>query len=364
MTAVTASTTDAEASSPTPAVSTDTETTHVTPAAAPALPMPTELRKMIRGYDGPRDLDGQLRLSANLAKAKHAIPYRYRDSPSDLLAMMHWADTFDISLMVALNNLHFNPEGVGGMSAKLMHALALRAGHGVELIHSDDKLCRMKLRRSDTKPSGGAKWSILEAQKNGLMSKTNSPWVGYPGDLLWARCMSRLLRRWAPEILMGFYEIGELDSIPTDDHLDAVDLRTAMTDLDGALVPAPDVVELLTDLDTATFEEIRKRWAQATEEGQLGAYAGTVGGVHHTVEEVLWEAGNAAQAREDADRAAAGDTAAATPGPTMADVATAGGEPAGDVDQLPAGAGTLPCGESTAEVFANGGHRCKPQGKK
>lgn len=334
----------------------DTETTPEPPSIQ-APPAPT-LRKLMARYTGPRDLDGQLRLSAQLAQARYAIPRRYRDSAPDILAMMHHAIALDIDLMIALDNLHFNPEGQGGMRARLMHALALRAGHAIEPLHQDTRLVRLRIVRGDDKPGGTASWSILEAQTAGLI-RPDTGWRAYPGDLLWARCMSRLLRRFAPEVLLGFYEVSELDDISYGDELpDPVDL-TALTDIDGNETPAPDVVELLKDLDRLTFQEIRLRWQQAREEGVLRAYAGTVDGTRLTVEEVIINAGNGAEVKErrELKKQQRKSQAAAAVIPQDLSDADKPTRPAPAEQQRAGQGGQLACGCDAAELTSTGQHQ-------
>lgn len=363
---------------------TATEPATATPADPPAPEAAPRLRQLMGRYSGPRDLDGQLRLANRLSTAKRAIPWQYRDNEGDLLALIQHAIALDIELMVALDNLHFNQAGVGGMRARLMHALVLRAGHRIDVLHADDKRVRMRLTRGDGKPGGHAQWTIAEAQAAGLVKlDKDCGWRNYPADMLWARGISRVSRRWAPEVIMGFYEVTELDAIPDD--LDPVDLSTAVADVDGNLLPAPDVERLLADLDTAGSDEIRKRWRIASEEGMLGAFGGTIGNVHHTVEEILFDRGTAAQEREEAERKRASKQAREPEGkqdslpdgkqegeqrdffPTMVDGERAG--PANNrfyrepdtatvpADQAPAGQGDrLDCGCNPAAVLASGRH--------
>lgn len=332
------------------------ETPTPSPPAAvqdpPSAPQGGELRRLMGRYSGPRDLDGQLRLAARLARARHALPEQYRDNDGDILALMQHAISLDIELPVAWDNLVFNVQGVGGMRARLMHALVLRAGHKLHPVHVSPTKVRMYLHRGDGRPSGGAQWTLVEATENGLLGKTKSPWPGYGEDMLWARCTSRTVRRWAPEVLLGFYEASELDDIPADE-IGPADMSTAMVDVDGNPVPAPDVVDLLKDLDGASLEEIRERWQIAHQEGMLGAFAGVVDGLHMTVQELLLDRGTDAEAREQRSvghipKPAARAAARATAEQAQVEVQ--------DLD-LPAGEGAaLPCGCSPADVLANGAH--------
>lgn len=322
-----------------------------------ALP-PAKLRVLMGRYTGPRDIEGQLRMSEQLAKGRRAIPWQYRENPGDILALMQHAMDLDIGLSIAWDNLMFNTEGVGGMRARLIHALLIRAGHHVQPVHVDNKVVRMTLRRGDGQPGGGAMWTIAEAQQNGLLGKENSPWRGYPGDMLWARCISRLARRWAPDVVLGFYAAEELDDIAdggADEGLEPVDMRTAMTDLDGNLVPAPDVVALLSDASPDDLGQLRHLWKRAGEEGLMGAYAGTVDGVQLTVRDLLFDHMSAAEARTP--RTAAGVPVVPV---DLAPVIAAAGtdtEPVQLSADAPAGTGgKLDCGCWPAAVASAGRH--------
>ncbi len=48
-------------------------------------------------------------------------------------------------------------------------------------------------------PLGNIEWTIEEAQRMGLTGKDN--WKKSPSDMLWARCISRAQRRFAPHVL-------------------------------------------------------------------------------------------------------------------------------------------------------------------
>jgi hypothetical protein len=350
-------------------------------AARLEIPAGPRLRVLMGRYTGPRDIEGQLRKSEQLAKARTAIPRQYRENPGDILALMEHAMALDISLSVAWDNLHFNPEGVGGMRARLMHALLIRAGHHVQPVHYDDKIVRMMLHRTDGMPSGGAQWSLAEAIRNRLPEKDRSAWHGYSGDMLWARCLSRLARRWAPDVVLGFYAAEELSDIGADhvdEGLDPADMSMAMRDADGHLTPAPDVVKLLSDADPKNLDQLRHLWKRATEEGLTGAYAGTVDGVMLTVRDLLFDLMSHAETAQprtpqgvpltpvQLDQVVADATAAADPAAdsAAAEVEADAAADAADlgVDDQPAGTGgKLECGCWSEAVAATGSHEpdCK-----
>lgn len=336
---------------------------------APSRPETNPLRlKVLQGrYTGPTVFDDQLRMAAMLARGRRAVPYQYRDNPGDILAVIQHAVALDIQIATALDNMVFSDAGVSGMRARLMHALIIRAGHQVHVSHHDDRLCRMILKRGDGLPGGSAQWTLTEAKNAGLFEKKGSPWHHYGPDMLWARCLSRLARRHAPDVTMGFYVAEEIHEI-IDEEMDSASTATA-TDLEGNLVVAPDVEELLGNTDiarvpdteadlTSLLDHLRNLWTQATQEGQMGAYAGTVDGVALTVRDLLfaWSADVEHRLKKvrEPDAVTPVDltqvVAALEPPPPPADA-----PPPADGDDAPAGTGKMACGCNAAAVLAADG---------
>lgn len=330
-------------------------------AIAPVSAVPHAVARLARTmgrFDGPPDMDGKLRLATELSKARFILPPRYRNNPGDVLALIYHAQTLDIGVATAWENLVFNPDGVGAMRARLMHGLVIRAGHRLVPVHVDSMRVRMRLIRCDGGTSGGAAWTLAEAQRAGLAARDNSPWRPYSEDMLWARCMSRVCRRYASDVIMGFYvpeDLVDAGGGPPVDDLAPHDL-SVITDVDGNPLPAPDVEELLRDLDTLTFAELVNRRKMAEEEGKLGAFAGAIDGIHFMVEELLFD---------HITRAAAREGIAAPGGHQQPAAAPAGNPTAGqppqvvdlDVLDAPVGSGArLPCGCAPADVLASGGH--------
>lgn len=283
------------------------ESNEDTPVAPPRPETnPLRLRILQGRYTGPTDVESQLRLSAALARGRRAIPWQYRDNPGDILAVIQQSLALDIQIATALDNLVFSDAGRAGMMARLMHALILRAGHEVIVTHSDERMCRMVIKRGDGIRGGGAQWTLAEAQRAGLLEKKGTPWHGYPGDMLWARCLSRAARRFCPDVIMGFYVADELDDALPDDELDPADVKTTMVDADGNPQVAPDVEAFLEDVDRNDGGVLRARWKQAGQEGLMGAYAGTVDGVVLSVRDLLFAWLSDAEKREQQRRDPAG----------------------------------------------------------
>jgi hypothetical protein len=100
------------------------------------------------------------------------------------------------------------PTFAAALQAALL-AHSTRYGYEIEEI-SDQRAVIRFLR--DGKPAGISCFTMEEARRAGLTSK--SVWQAYPSDLLFARAMTRGIRRFAPDLLAGSVsytaeEVGE-----------------------------------------------------------------------------------------------------------------------------------------------------------
>lgn len=93
------------------------------------------------------------------------------------------------------------------LSAQLMAALVLRAGHSYEILESSNTRCVIRFTRR-----GGAtythEFTLEDAKRAGLVSGDN--WQRYPKAMLWSRCMSAGIRAFLPDVIMGMYTPEEL----------------------------------------------------------------------------------------------------------------------------------------------------------
>ncbi|MEN6546030.1 MAG: recombinase RecT, partial [Armatimonadia bacterium] len=78
--------------------------------------------------------------------------------------------------------------------------------------------CAVRMWRTDCKLEISEELTIQQAEKQGLTRTRNGPrtaWQNHPGDMLWARVISRLARRVAPDVVGGLYvpeDFGETES--------------------------------------------------------------------------------------------------------------------------------------------------------
>lgn len=316
----------------------------------PASPAPTpRMRQLMARYDGPADFNDTLRLAGAMSKARHTVPEAYRGNAGDILAVMRAAQSLDIPIAVAMHNLHYSPEGRQGMSALLMKALIMRAGHSVHDVEvGNGTRCRLRFERADGQPGGEVTWAITEAQGAKLLDKKGSPWQAYPADMLYWRALGRGARRYMSDIVLGFcyvVEAGELDDDhDVDDRIRVQPQDLTNLDADGNPIPDQDVIDLLADAAELDVKGLRALWKRASESALLDMYAGMVDGERMLVREILVDLNNAAQERE---RAQAMEAQAAKDAALEANP--------GDVD-APAGEGNLACGCPSWTVLSTGEH--------
>lgn len=101
------------------------------------------------------------------------------------------------------------------MPAQTMNYLIRRAGHSVTKDgSSDDKTCVLHGKRSDNGDAMTCSFSIEDAKRAGIFK---GQWLAYPGDMLFARALSRLGRQLFPDVIRGCYVEGEISSAPAID---------------------------------------------------------------------------------------------------------------------------------------------------
>lgn len=98
------------------------------------------------------------------------------------------------------------------VSPRMMNTMIRKAGHKLEIIQSDDTICKIKGTRHDTKEDYVAIFSFDDAKRAGLV-KSNGGWEKYASDMLFARCISRLARRLFADVISTAYVEGEMDRV-------------------------------------------------------------------------------------------------------------------------------------------------------
>lgn len=92
------------------------------------------------------------------------------------------------------------------VQAQLMLAIAKKKGCNIKILVQTDNLCRIDFVRDDV--SHEVEFTYKEAQALNLAHKEN--WKMQPANMLFWRCVTKAIRRHAPDLILGAYSIEEI----------------------------------------------------------------------------------------------------------------------------------------------------------
>lgn len=133
-------------------------------------------------------------------------------SPYGVLAIIEYGRELGIPPVVALQNMA-ELKGRICISAQLLLALALQKGVSYRILESTDKVCKIEFRRGDRVYI--STFTLEEAQRIGLTTKDS--WKNYPSDMLFARCVSRGIKRIAPDVGLGITTFEEMEGVQIEE---------------------------------------------------------------------------------------------------------------------------------------------------
>lgn len=149
-------------------------------------------------------------------------------TPGQCVAIMLQGQELGIPPMTALQEIYV-VKGKPSSSAKLMLGMFLRAGGRHKVIRADKEHTEIEF----THPNGGPPYvSVFTwdmAKQSNLTNGTN--YKNWPQDMVWARCVSRGLRRCAPDIIGNLYTPDEMGA--------TIDNRGKVIEVKAEVVPAP-----------------------------------------------------------------------------------------------------------------------------
>jgi hypothetical protein len=150
-------------------------------------------------------------------------------------------------------------KGKISLSAQLQAALTKRSDrYNYCVIETTDTVCRLQFQENG-QDVGEASFTIEEAKRAGLANKDN--WRHYPSDMLFARALTRGIRRYCPDVVIGGAYTPEELGEPTNQEQPIIDVK---------LEPARD--GHISAPGQATLEQLRAI-RQAKEELQIDADA-------------------------------------------------------------------------------------------
>lgn len=209
------------------------ETYHqpATPALAPAA-----------GYSLIRETAAAMADANAIAKAvcgTDMVPKHFRGKPDDLTAAILYGATLGFDPMQSARQV-FVIHGQAALYARSMAALVLAAGHQVRTVATSDTEVTVEGRRRGSEHAETSTWTIDRAKKAGYTD--NAKYRTDPQAMLYAKALSEVCRKIAPDVLNGVYAVEEMqlervESERVDQPVGAVNsLRAALNPS-----PAPDV---------------------------------------------------------------------------------------------------------------------------
>lgn len=155
------------------------------------------------------DFDKEIQ-NLNDACSKLLVTAHYNRLGHDgIFAILTAAKSLSIDPFLALDGGLYYVKGKVEMSARLMNAKIRECKHSITKDKkSDETICILHGKRSDTGDTWTESFSITDAQKAGL--DKNPVWKNYTRDMLFARALSRLARQLFPDVIGNCYVEGEI----------------------------------------------------------------------------------------------------------------------------------------------------------
>jgi len=155
-----------------------------------------------------KDVESMQKMCRELMKTKH-----YQKMGEDgIFAIIQSSKSLGLNPLEGLNGALYYVQGKVGMGAETMNALIRRRGHSiVKDPKSDNTICILHGKRSDTGDTWTVRFSVDDAKRAGLFKNMYDK---YPGVMLYNRAMSMLARQLFPDIIHNAgYNKDELEEI-------------------------------------------------------------------------------------------------------------------------------------------------------
>ena len=156
----------------------------------------------------------ELKNTHELCNMLMKTPHYQKMGAEGIFAVVETAKSLGVDPRLALGGGLYYVRGKVEMSARMMSSLIRSRKHSITKdTKSNDQLCILHGKRSDTGDCWTESFSIEEAKRAGLV-RANTPWINFPRDMLFARALSRLARQLFSDIIGNCYVEGELSLDP------------------------------------------------------------------------------------------------------------------------------------------------------
>jgi len=135
-------------------------------------------------------------------------PFYRKLGAGGVLSIYLSAKELGLPFMQCLNGGMHNVEGRVTLSAQMMNTLVLNAGHKLDILESNEQICRLMFHRKDRTEGVEYSYTIEEARKAGYLHKNN--WKSHLKDMLFCRALSGGARKICPDAIGSCYVQGEM----------------------------------------------------------------------------------------------------------------------------------------------------------
>jgi hypothetical protein len=138
-------------------------------------------------------------LARDLARTEF-VPRAMQGKPASVAAAILTGRELGLGPMTALRGIDVI-EGRPSLTAEMLAARILSAGHRVEWKASTDQRCTVRIERGDGLSESEVTWTMADAQRAGLSGK--KVWQQYPRHMLRARAITECASMACPDVALG-----------------------------------------------------------------------------------------------------------------------------------------------------------------
>lgn len=136
------------------------------------------------------------------------VPKHFQGKPDECAAAMLYGASLGLDPMQAVKGIYV-VHGTAALYARAMASIVMRDGHQIWTESSTDEAVTVSGRRRGTDNVETSTWTYARAKKAGYTS--NPKYDSDPQAMLYAKAVSEVARKIAPDSLSGVYSVEELE---------------------------------------------------------------------------------------------------------------------------------------------------------
>lgn len=222
----------------------------------------------IRSSEVPSDFTAQMHMATVLADST-LLPVHLRGKPANVLVVLQGARALDVSAFWAFQSMHVI-DGKLGLSAELMRALVIRAGHTVRVVERSNARAIVEIQRADRDTPYRAEFTWDDAVAAKLTGRDN--YTKYRKSMLVARATAIAVRDECPDVMFGVvYTPDELGAVTDEEGVPTVDAQGHPI-IDGDVVEPPldeDLEAWASEISRVDLTQLPTIWAEIVDRGAV-----------------------------------------------------------------------------------------------